>query len=116
MEKTKTRRATESPKATKVEEPVVEKKVKAEKQSVNKEVRGKKSDIKKEVKIKNYIPRLRQEYNTKISNDLTSQFGIKNKMQIPKLCKISLNMGLGDAKDNKNNMNNSNENIQNDDL
>ena len=51
-----------------------------------------------------YIPRLQNQYNSNIVNNLASSLGIKNKMRIPKLVKISLNMGLGDAKDNKNSL------------
>jgi large subunit ribosomal protein L5 len=51
-----------------------------------------------------YIPRLKSQYNSEIINNLASILGIKNKMRIPKLVKISLNMGLGDAKDNKNSL------------
>ena len=55
-------------------------------------------------KKEQYIPRLQNQYNVKIVRDLSSQLDINNKMRIPKLVKISLNMGLGDAKDNKNSL------------
>ena len=55
-------------------------------------------------KKEQYIPRLQNEYNVKIVRNLSSQLDINNKMRIPKLVKISLNMGLGDAKDNKNSL------------
>ena len=45
-----------------------------------------------------YIPRLREKYDAEIVNHFQSH----NKMRIPKIVKISLNMGLGDAKENKN--------------
>ena len=47
-----------------------------------------------------YIPRLREKYN----NEIINHFQINNKMRIPKISKISLNMGLGDAKENKNSL------------
>jgi len=53
---------------------------------------------------KKYIPRLRQEYDTKISSKLGKDLEIDNTMSIPRVLKISINMGLGDAKDNKNNL------------
>ncbi len=42
-------------------------------------------------------PRLKQIYDAKIKADLTKQFGYTNPMQVPKLAKIVVNMGLGKA-------------------
>ena len=47
-----------------------------------------------------YIPRLREKYN----NEIVNHFQLDNRMRIPKIIKISLNMGLGDAKENKNSL------------
>ena len=44
-----------------------------------------------------YVPRLRTQYEDKIKADLLKQFGYKNVMQLPKLDKIVLNMGVGEA-------------------
>ena len=44
-----------------------------------------------------YIPRLRALYDNEIRAKIKSEFGFKNDMQIPKLEKIVLNMGVGDA-------------------
>ena len=44
-----------------------------------------------------YIPRLRTQYEQEIRASLTEQFGYKNPMQLPKLDKIVLNMGVGEA-------------------
>ncbi|MSP82784.1 MAG: 50S ribosomal protein L5 [Alphaproteobacteria bacterium] len=41
--------------------------------------------------------RLKQMYETKIRDDLRREFGYKNPMQVPKLEKIVINMGLGKA-------------------
>lgn len=43
------------------------------------------------------LPRLQQEYQDKLSAKLREQFGYKSDMQIPKLEKIVLNMGVGEA-------------------
>ena len=51
-----------------------------------------------------YIPRLKHEYNTEICSKLGKDLDIGNKMSIPKVLKISINMGLGDAKENKNSL------------
>ena len=44
-----------------------------------------------------YIPRLRTQYEETIKPELLKQFGYKNVMQLPKLEKIVLNMGVGEA-------------------
>ncbi|MFC3088200.1 50S ribosomal protein L5 [Tabrizicola soli] len=49
-----------------------------------------------------YTPRLKAEYKAKIRAAMKSEFGYKNDMQIPRLDKIVLNMGVGEAvKDTK---------------
>jgi large subunit ribosomal protein L5 len=45
-------------------------------------------------------PRLRERYQQEIAPALTRRFGYSTPMQIPRLQKITLNMGLGDAKQN----------------
>ncbi len=44
-----------------------------------------------------YVPRLRTQYEETIKPELMKQFGYKNVMQLPKLDKIVLNMGIGEA-------------------
>jgi large subunit ribosomal protein L5 len=44
-----------------------------------------------------YTPRLRQQYMDKVRAALKEEFGYKNDMQIPRLDKIVLNMGVGEA-------------------
>jgi large subunit ribosomal protein L5 len=44
-----------------------------------------------------YAPRLRTHYQDKVRAALKEEFGYKNDMQIPKLDKIVLNMGIGEA-------------------
>lgn len=49
-----------------------------------------------------YEPRLKTEYRARIRAAMKEQFGYSNEMQIPKLDKIVLNMGVGEAvKDTK---------------
>ena len=49
-----------------------------------------------------YTPRLKAAYNDRIKAALKEQFGYTNPMQLPKLDKIVLNMGVGEAvKDTK---------------
>lgn len=47
------------------------------------------------------IARLKTEYQTKYAAELVTELGLKNPMQVPKLEKIVLNIGLGKAKDDK---------------
>jgi len=51
-----------------------------------------------------YIPRLREKYNKEIVAQLGEAFKISNKMRVPKISKISINIGMGDARDNKNSL------------
>jgi large subunit ribosomal protein L5 len=44
-----------------------------------------------------YIPRLRTQYDETIKPHLMKEFGYKNVMQAPRLDKIVLNMGVGEA-------------------
>ena len=44
-----------------------------------------------------YIPRLRTQYNDVIRAQMIKDFGYKNPMQVPKLDKIVLNMGVGET-------------------
>ena len=44
-----------------------------------------------------YIPRLKQKYQEEIKNNLMESFKYKSSMQIPRLEKISINQGVGDA-------------------
>lgn len=46
------------------------------------------------------MSRLRDQYNDEIVDALMKKFGYKNKMQVPKLDKIVVNMGVGEAKEN----------------
>ncbi|MBA7620465.1 50S ribosomal protein L5 [subsurface metagenome] len=49
-----------------------------------------------------YTPRLKQLYREKILSALQKQVDYKNVWQVPRLDKIILNMGLGDAKEDAN--------------
>jgi large subunit ribosomal protein L5 len=44
-----------------------------------------------------YIPRLKQEYNDVIKEALVKEFGYANTMQVPRLDKVVLNMGVGEG-------------------
>jgi len=44
-----------------------------------------------------YVPRLKQRYQDEVVPRLRKEFGIDNIMAVPRIEKISLNMGVGDA-------------------
>ena len=46
------------------------------------------------------MSRLRETYKNEIMGAMTAKFGYKNQMQVPKIEKIVINMGVGEAKDN----------------
>jgi len=50
------------------------------------------------------MARLRDQYREKIVPDLVQKFGYKSVMQVPRLAKITLNMGVGEAVNDKKNI------------
>lgn len=46
------------------------------------------------------MSRLKDKYKTEVAPAMMAKFGYKNVMQIPRLDKIVINMGLGETKDN----------------
>lgn len=46
------------------------------------------------------MARLKETYKNEIMGAMTAKFGYKNQMQVPKIEKIVINMGVGEAKDN----------------
>jgi large subunit ribosomal protein L5 len=46
---------------------------------------------------KDYKPRMKLHYETVVRQQLTKQFGYKNIMQVPRIDKIVINMGVGEA-------------------
>ena len=67
----------------------------AEKKDTNK-----KPKVKKKTKPVVYVPSLRSMYKDEIVPSMLKLFQYSNIMEVPKLKNISLNMGLGDAKNN----------------
>ena len=45
-----------------------------------------------------YVPRLKQRYNEELREQLKEQFELSSIMQVPTISKITLNMGVGEAK------------------
>jgi len=48
-----------------------------------------------------YIPRLKTDYDERIAKAMTEKFGYKNRMAIPRLDKVVINMGVGEATQDK---------------
>ena len=51
--------------------------------------------------VDTYTPRLKAKYEAEIAKAMTDKFGYKNAMEVPKLEKIVLNMGVGEASQDK---------------
>ena len=49
----------------------------------------------------NYVARLRADYDERIVAAMIERFGYKNKLQVPRLDKIVINMGVGEATQDK---------------
>jgi large subunit ribosomal protein L5 len=47
-----------------------------------------------------YAPRLKQRFDTEVRSGLKESFGYSSVMQVPRIEKITLNMGVGEAKTN----------------
>jgi len=45
-----------------------------------------------------YVPRLKQRYNDELREQLKEDLGLSSIMQVPRITKITLNMGVGEAK------------------
>ena len=48
-----------------------------------------------------YTPRMRSKYDSEIAKAMTEKFGYKNVMEVPRISKIVLNMGVGEATQDK---------------
>jgi large subunit ribosomal protein L5 len=77
------------------------KKGKAEprKEASDAKLRKEASDAKprKEVSDPNYMPRLKTQFDEVIRGKLAEEFGYTNRMQVPRLRKVVLNMGIGEG-------------------
>ena len=51
--------------------------------------------------MENYTPRLKERYREEVVPALSKRFGYDNPMQVPRLVKITVNKGVGEASQNK---------------
>ena len=56
---------------------------------------------KKPAKAADYSPRLKADYDERIVKAMTEKFGYKNRMEVPRLGKIVINMGVGEGTQDK---------------
>ena len=54
-------------------------------------------EAKKPRERSDYVPRLRTHFESVIRAELTKQLGYSNRMQVPKITKVVLNMGIGEG-------------------
>ena len=50
---------------------------------------------------KGYVPRLKKIYREKVTPDLVKEFSYTSSMQVPRVVKVIVSMGVGEAKENK---------------
>src|SRR5690349_4315180 len=60
-----------------------------------------KTDAKPSKMPKDYKPRLKADYEDRIVKAMTEKFGYKNRLEVPRLDKILINMGVGEATQDK---------------
>lgn len=48
-----------------------------------------------------YVPRMKQRYDAEIVKAMTEKFGYQNHMEVPKIEKITINMGVGEGSQDK---------------
>jgi len=48
-----------------------------------------------------YVPRMKKRYDDVIAKAMTEKFGYKNHMEVPKIEKITINMGVGEGSQDK---------------
>ena len=61
-----------------------------------------KGDAKKTTQLNGYLPNLTTLFKDNVSSALQKQLGLKNPYQVPRILKISLNIGIGNAREDKN--------------
>jgi large subunit ribosomal protein L5 len=84
--------------AEKAEAEAIESLPKVEEASVPK---AEKTDAKPSKTPADYKPRLKLDYDERIVPAMVERFGYKNRMEVPRLEKIVINMGVGDATQDK---------------
>jgi large subunit ribosomal protein L5 len=55
-------------------------------------------EVRKEAARASYVPRLKQLYENELRAQLKEELGLSSPMEVPRIAKITLNMGVGEAK------------------
>ena len=55
------------------------------------------SSVKKYLLVKDNMSRLQEQYNNELRGQIMQKLGLKNAMEVPRITKITLNMGVGEA-------------------
>ncbi len=101
MSETGKEKAPKAAKAPKTEAPAAAGDAKADKKAAGKKreekAAGTKVSIGEQAHDPNYVPRFKKRYAEVVKPDLMKKFGYKNAMQVPKINKIVLNIGAGEA-------------------
>jgi large subunit ribosomal protein L5 len=50
---------------------------------------------------KGYLPNLKRKYRDQVANELKTEFSYSSSMEIPRIVKVIVSMGVGEAKENK---------------
>jgi large subunit ribosomal protein L5 len=50
--------------------------------------------------VENYVPRLQEIYKSAVAPEMQKRFSYKSSMQVPRIVKVTLNVGLGEATQN----------------
>jgi large subunit ribosomal protein L5 len=66
-------------------------------QGAPKAAKGDAPKAKKPRERSDYVARLKSQFETVIRGELSKQFGYKNRMQVPVITKVVLNMGIGEG-------------------
>src|ERR671912_552932 len=78
---------------------------KAEEKAAKAEAKAARADAAKgakpAAKAEGYTPRLKSDYETRIAPAMIEKFGYKNRLEVPRLDKIVINMGVGEATQDK---------------
>jgi large subunit ribosomal protein L5 len=51
--------------------------------------------------VDKYVPRMRKRYDDEIVKAMTEKFGYSNRLEVPKVVKVTLNMGVGEGTQDK---------------
>ena len=97
MAEEKTKKPAKAPEGGKADAKKAEAKKPDGKKSPAKPKTEAKAAVPLEALPKDYVPRLRKHYDEVVKPALIEKFGYKNVMEVPKVTKIVLNMGIGEA-------------------